>query len=55
MHDVLTITQMLQDLQQRLETLDDLFLPKGNPKKTVDEHYRKRQRKQYLDVVFRLT
>ena len=44
MHDVLQLEQMLADMKQRVETLEDLFLPQGNPKLTVDEHYRKRQR-----------
>ena len=41
---VTDIAQMLDDIKRRIETLDDLFLPQGNPKKVVDEHYRKRQR-----------
>ena len=44
MHNVLELEQMLSDMKQRVETLEDLFLPQGSTKKTVDEHYRKRQR-----------
>lgn len=43
-HDALEIEQMLLDVKQRLETLDDLFLPQGNPKQIVDKHYRARIR-----------
>ena len=43
-HLALDLEQTLLDIKQRIETLDDLFLPQGNTKKTVDEHYRKRQR-----------
>ncbi len=43
MHVLLNMVQMLDDLKQRFESLSDLFLPQGSTKKTVDEHYRKRQ------------
>jgi len=43
-HNAVQLEQMLVDIKQRLETLDDLFLPQGSTKKTVDKHYRQRQR-----------
>ena len=43
-HIALDIEQTLLDVKQRVETLEDLFLPQGSTKKTVDAHYRKRQR-----------
>jgi hypothetical protein len=43
-HDAVNLVELIDDVKRRLETLDDLFLPQGNPKKTVDAHYRKRQR-----------
>lgn len=42
MHHVLEMVQMLDDLKQRFESLDALFLPSGSSKKVVDAHYRKR-------------
>jgi hypothetical protein len=42
MHKFLEIEQMLADVKARTETLDDLFLPQGSTKKTVDIRYRKR-------------
>lgn len=41
---VTDIVEMIDNVKRRIETLDDLFLPQGSTKKTVDEHYRKRQR-----------
>jgi hypothetical protein len=35
---------LIDDVKRRVETLDDLFLQQGNTKKSVDRHYRKRQR-----------
>ncbi len=43
-HDAVDLVGILDDVKRRIETLDDLFLPQGNTKITVDEHYRKRQR-----------
>src|SRR6478736_47735 len=43
-HQVTDLVTMLDDVKHRIETLDDLFLPQGSTKKTVDEHYRKRIR-----------
>lgn len=42
--NVTDIATMVDDVKQRIETLDDLFLPQGNPKLVVDAHYRRRQR-----------
>jgi hypothetical protein len=42
MHGLLQLEQMLSDVKSRVETLDDLFLPQGSTKKTVDIRYRKR-------------
>lgn len=42
MHKFLEIEQMLADVKSRVETMDDLFLPQGSTKKTVDIRYRKR-------------
>lgn len=38
------LVNIIDDVKQRIETLDDLFLPQGNPKTTVDISYRKRER-----------
>ena len=43
-HDAVDFISLIDDIKQRIETLDDLFLPQNSTKKTVDEHYRKRQR-----------
>ena len=42
-HDAVDLVGLVDDIKRRIETLDDLFLPQGNPKKTGDFHYRKRQ------------
>lgn len=42
-HDATDIVSMVDDVKRRIETLDDLFLPQGNPKIVVDVSYRKRQ------------
>ncbi len=44
-HDATDFVVLLDDIKRRIETLDDFFLPQGNPKKTVDSHYRQRQRR----------
>jgi hypothetical protein len=36
--------ELFSTLRNNIETLDVIFLQQGNPKLTVDEHYRKRQR-----------
>jgi hypothetical protein len=36
------LTQMIDDIKHRIETLDDIFLSQARNKKTVDLHYRKR-------------
>jgi hypothetical protein len=41
-HTALEIEQTLIDIKNRLETLDDLFLPQGSSKVAGDYHYRKR-------------
>jgi len=41
-HTALQIEQMALDVKQRLERLDDLFLPQGSSKTVVDVKYRKR-------------
>jgi hypothetical protein len=41
-HTALEIETMLLDVKNRIETLDDLFLPQSSSKTTVDVHYRKR-------------
>jgi hypothetical protein len=41
-HTALEIETMLLDVKERLETLEDLFLPQGSSKTTVDVRYRKR-------------
>lgn len=41
-HEVTDLVGMVDDVKHRIETLDDLFLPQGSTKKTVDVHYRKR-------------
>ncbi len=46
MHQVLDLITMLDDLKHQFENLESLFLPQGSTKKTVDEHYRKRQRQE---------
>jgi hypothetical protein len=43
-HEATQFVEMLDEIKKKIETLDDLFLPQGRPKKTVDIHYRKRQR-----------
>jgi hypothetical protein len=43
-HAAVDLVSLVDQLKQRIETLDDLFLPQDSVKKTVDEHYRKRQR-----------
>jgi hypothetical protein len=43
-HSAVDLVSLVDQIKQRIETLDDLFLPQSNVKKTVDEHYRKRQR-----------
>jgi hypothetical protein len=42
--DLNDIVDALREVLEDLQGLDALFLPQGNRKKTVDEHYRKRQR-----------
>jgi hypothetical protein len=42
--DLHDITQAIRQTLEDLQGLDALFLPQGSTKKTVDEHYRKRQR-----------
>jgi hypothetical protein len=42
--DLQIIVDAFSALRNEVEHLDTLFLPQGNPKKVVDEHYRKRQR-----------
>jgi len=39
---IVEVATILADIKQRIETLDDLFLPQGKPKITVDKHYRSR-------------
>ena len=41
-HKVLELEQMLLDIKERLETLDDLFLPQDRPREYVTERRRKR-------------
>jgi hypothetical protein len=41
-HQALEIETMLLDIKNRVETLDDLFLPQSSSKTSVDVHYRKR-------------
>lgn len=43
-HAAVDIVSLVDDLKRRIETLDDLFLQQGNPKKTVEKNYRQRQR-----------
>lgn len=40
--EVLDFTGMIDDIKQRIESLDDLFLPQGSTKTVGDFHYRKR-------------
>lgn len=40
--NVLDFTATIDDIKQRIETLDDLFLPQGSLKTSGDFHYRKR-------------
>jgi hypothetical protein len=42
--DLNDIVDAIKTTLEDLKGLDALFLPQGSPKKTVDEHYRKRQR-----------
>jgi hypothetical protein len=39
---VADLIAIIDDIKRRIETLDDLFLPQGSTKKTVDISYRKR-------------
>jgi hypothetical protein len=39
---VFTITRVLNRIKHEILSLDPLFLQQGNPKSTIDEHYRKR-------------
>jgi len=39
---IVEVASIITDIKNRIETLDDLFLPQGKPKTTVDAHYRKR-------------
>jgi hypothetical protein len=41
-HAALELEEMALNVKNRLETLDDLFLPQGSSKTTVDIKYRKR-------------
>lgn len=41
-HAALDISQMALDVKNRLESLDDIFLPSGSAKTVVDVKYRKR-------------
>src|SRR5262249_438618 len=41
-HEATNLVEMIDEVKHRIETLDDLFLPQGNRKETVDAHYRKR-------------
>lgn len=41
-HAATDLAGLVDDLKRRIETLDDLFLPQGSTKKTVDIKYRKR-------------
>jgi hypothetical protein len=38
------IVDAVHTIRVTIETMDGIFLPQGSTKKTVDEHYRKRQR-----------
>lgn len=38
------IVNDVHTIRTTIENMDGIFLPQGNPKKTVDERYRKRQR-----------
>jgi len=40
---VADLLSIIEDIKRRIETLDDLFLPQGSTKKTVDKHYRSRK------------
>jgi len=42
--DLNTIVDGIRQIREQIEHLDALFLPQGNTKILVDEHYRKRQR-----------
>jgi len=41
---IVEVSSILRDIKDRIESADDLFLPQGNPKSTVDKHYRARQK-----------
>jgi hypothetical protein len=41
---VADLLSIIDDIKKRIESLDDLFLNQGSTKKTVDAHYKKRQR-----------
>jgi len=44
-HDAVDLVDTVDDIKRKIETLDVLFLPQGNPKSLVDKHYRQRQRR----------
>ena len=46
LHTVSDFVDLFDRLREELEGLDSLFLQQGNTKKVVDEHYRKRQRRE---------
>jgi hypothetical protein len=39
---IVEVASIITDIKQRIETAEDLFLPQGSTKKTVDKHYRSR-------------
>lgn len=39
---IVEVSSILRDIKNRIESMDDLFLPQGKPKTTGDFHYRKR-------------